>query len=114
MAADENSEHEPSELLHDDLDDQHDGTTFEMVAKAHHELDDSDGGGEGRMALVDTACTSCMHSKAWRIAYSKTLPEGHQCERTASLMDPTPAAPFTFGGFLCSWVEDQVKFSRQR
>ena len=34
------------------------------------------------MALVDTACTSCMHSKAWRIAYSKALPEGYQCEKT--------------------------------
>ena len=79
MTAEENStEHEPCELLHAD----HDGSTFDMVAKTHHELEDSNGGGEGRMALVDTACTSCMHSKAWRIAYSKTLPEGYQCERT--------------------------------
>ena len=79
MTAEGNStEHEPCELLHAD----HDGSTFEMVAKTHHELEDSNGGGEGRMALVDTACTSCMHSKAWRIAYSKTLPEGYQCEKT--------------------------------
>ena len=79
MTAEENStEHEPCELLHAD----HDGSTFEMVAKTHHELEDGNGGGEGRMALVDTACTSCMHSKAWRIAYSKALPEGYQCEKT--------------------------------
>jgi hypothetical protein len=34
------------------------------------------------MALVDTGCTSRMQSKAWRLAYSKTLPDGYQCEMT--------------------------------
>eukprot|EP00435_Cladocopium_sp_Y103_P001908 s5242_g1.t1 len=77
MTAERNSEeHEPCELLHADVE------TFEMVAKSHHELDDGKGGGEGRMALVDTACTSCMHSRSWRLAYEKTLPEGFQCEKT--------------------------------
>ena len=39
---------------------------------------------ESRVCLLDTACTSCMHSKKWREAYESTLPEGMSCSPTAS------------------------------
>ena len=34
------------------------------------------------VALVDTACTLCMHSKLWREAYEKYLPEHLVCKKT--------------------------------
>lgn len=34
---------------------------------------------EGHLALLDTACTACMHSKAWREAYERSLPEDEKC-----------------------------------
>ena len=37
---------------------------------------------ESRVCLLDTGCTSCMHSKRWRIAYEKRLPSGMSCEET--------------------------------
>ena len=37
---------------------------------------------EGHFALLDTACTACMHSKAWREAYQRSLPEGEKCSQT--------------------------------
>ena len=37
---------------------------------------------ESRLALVDTACTLCMHSRTWREAFEKHLPHGRQCEPT--------------------------------
>ena len=37
---------------------------------------------EGRVALLDTACTSCLHSARWRQHYEQTLPEGVFCEAT--------------------------------
>ena len=27
---------------------------------------------ESRVALLDTACTACMHSRAWRLQYEKS------------------------------------------
>ena len=33
---------------------------------------------------MDTACTSCLHSKAWREAYEKTLPKGLRCSETTA------------------------------
>lgn len=79
MTTDQNlKEHEPLELMHEDVGATID-TTIEHASKAYHS---TEGGGEGRLALVDTACTSCMHSKAWRLAYSQTLPSGYECQRT--------------------------------
>ena len=37
---------------------------------------------EGSMALIDTACTACMHSRSWREQYQQTLPEGLECSPT--------------------------------
>ena len=37
---------------------------------------------EGSMALIDTACTACMHSKSWREHYQQTLPDGSECSPT--------------------------------
>ena len=37
---------------------------------------------ESQVCLIDTACTSCMHSKAWREAFQKTLPDGVSCSLT--------------------------------
>ncbi|CAE7672788.1 dnaaf1, partial [Symbiodinium microadriaticum] len=39
---------------------------------------------EARLALVDTACTSCLHSRAWREAYQQTLPTGLECRATSN------------------------------
>ena len=39
---------------------------------------------ESRLCLLDTACTSCMHSKKWREEYQKTLPNGIECAMTPS------------------------------
>ena len=39
---------------------------------------------EAHVALLDTACTACLHSKKWRQAYSLTLPPGYQCTATSS------------------------------
>lgn len=37
---------------------------------------------EGRVALLDTACTACMHSRAWRLAFEKSLPPDAVCQPT--------------------------------
>ena len=37
---------------------------------------------ECQVALLDTACTACMHSKAWRVQYEKSLPPDAQCQPT--------------------------------
>jgi hypothetical protein len=60
------------------------------------------------MALVDTGCTSRMQSKAWLLAYSKTLPDGYQCELTEGtklfhFADGPLVAPFVCGRFLSFW-----------
>ena len=44
-----------------------------------------DGGvDESRVCLLDTACTACMHSRRWRLAYEKTLPSGMVCSATSA------------------------------
>ena len=49
-----------------------------------HNLEEVDGQvNEGRVALLDTACTSCLHSRLWRERYSQTLLAGTKCEETA-------------------------------
>ena len=56
------------------------GTTLDR-----HLLEDRDGHIiEARVALLDTACTACLHSKKWRQACSLTLPPGYQCTATSS------------------------------
>ena len=37
---------------------------------------------ESRVALLDTACTACMHSQSWRLQYEKFLPSGVECSQT--------------------------------
>ena len=75
MILDENSEIEQPTLEHDNV--------VSLALKAHHQLRSSGGGlNESLVALIDTACTSCMHPKAWREAYSRSLPEGFCCEAT--------------------------------
>ena len=37
-------------------------------------------GDEAILALIDTACTACMHSMNWRLAFSKQLPDSVRCE----------------------------------
>ena len=62
----------------------------EMVAAVqntlHHQMEKGPGGiDESRVCLLDTACTSCMHSREWRLAYEKHLPPGLQCSQTDQL-----------------------------
>ncbi|CAE7814668.1 GIP [Symbiodinium sp. CCMP2456] len=48
-------------------------------------LDEEEGQvNEAKVALLDTACTSCLHSRSWREMYSQTLPTGTRCEETAT------------------------------
>ena len=49
-----------------------------------HQLVESENGeaDESRLCLLDVACTACMHSRRWREAYEKSLPEGLQCTPT--------------------------------
>eukprot|EP00439_Symbiodinium_sp_Y106_P022669 s217_g2.t2 len=37
---------------------------------------------ESRLALLDTACTACLHSKRWRESYMRSLPKGVLCQQT--------------------------------
>ena len=37
-------------------------------------------GDEVGLALIDTACTACMHSMSWRLAFSRRLPDMVKCE----------------------------------
>ena len=50
-------------------------------------VDEEDAPGELRddslLCLLDTACASCLHSKAWRLAYERSLPEGTLCRPTS-------------------------------
>jgi len=85
----ENSEFEDDpEVLHENVLEKQEGQCIEIDEKAeealrsHHQLGSGDGADESRLALIDTACTSCMHSKKWREAYSQTLPKGFCCEKT--------------------------------
>ena len=52
--------------------------------QGHHRLQDGADGelDESAVALLDTACTSCLHSKQWREAYSRWLPPGFVCAQT--------------------------------
>ena len=57
-----------------------------------HQLGEGAGVDESRLALVDTACTMCMHSTAWRLAFNKHLPADRQCYVTDK------RKKFTFAG----------------
>ena len=61
------------------------GITKTGVEDEHHRLqpDNHDNEiNESLVALLDTACTSCIHSRRWREAYSRSLPAGAICEMT--------------------------------
>ena len=64
------------------------GNSFCNMAGSNLErrnLDNNDGRvNEARVALLDTACTSWLHSRRWREMYSQTLPAGTKCEATAT------------------------------
>ena len=80
-------EHEPNSIL-----EPNDETGNQAVAEnsmhggaeGHHNLAPSDDGfvDESKLCILDSACTSCMHSKKWRLAYEKSLPEGLECRPT--------------------------------
>ena len=60
------------------------GTTLDQE---HHRLQEGAGEvDESKVALLDTACTSCLHSRRWREAYMKNLPPEFvsQCAPTAT------------------------------
>ena len=57
-------------------------TTAEEM-RQFHQLGPGSSLDESRLGLVDTACTMCMHSRAWRIAFSRHLPAGRMCRPTA-------------------------------
>ena len=56
----------------------------EIVAEHHRLGEDASQRevNEANVAIVDTACTSCIHSKKWREAFSRGLPRGSVCEMT--------------------------------
>ena len=54
----------------------------ETALRADHQLGRGGSLDESTVALVDTACTSCMHSRRWRLAFEKHLPEGWKCIKT--------------------------------
>ena len=55
-----------------------------ISARGHHFGASEERVDESRICLVDSACTSCMHSRRWREAYKVSLPEGFQCKMTTS------------------------------
>ena len=82
----ENSdEHEPNERSHSNQE-------FNNVSKRRPEQQQGHFGpqqeepslDESRLCLIDTACTACMHSREWRLAYQQSLPDGETCSPTAS------------------------------
>lgn len=54
---------------------------FEALNTTHHQLGEETGGlDESRLCLLDTACTSCMCSREWRLSYTRHLPPDLQAE----------------------------------
>ena len=58
------------------------GTASPTSPGGHHQLQPGDGLDESWVALVDTACTACLHSAAWRRAFERTLPPEYTCQLT--------------------------------
>ena len=59
--------------------------SFDMPECEHHRLHADPGereADESRVALLDTACAACIHSKRWRQSYERTLPTNLRCEVT--------------------------------
>ena len=84
----ENSGHEPNEPENSVFDAEileGESCQFEaLLQEDKHQFGVVDGAlDESRVCLLDTGCTSCMHSKRWRIAYEKHLPSGMSCEETS-------------------------------
>ena len=57
----------------------------EATEEFHHQMSPVPGEvDESRVCLLDTACTACMHSKTWRLAYERHLPADLKCEETTN------------------------------
>ena len=57
----------------------------EATEEFHHQMSSVPGEvDESRVCLLDTACTACMHSKTWRLAYERHLPDEWKCEETSN------------------------------
>ena len=79
-----NLEDEPNEALPQP--ENSEDVVFE-TPPAHHHFGPATPSGvldESRVCLLDTACTSCMHSTRWREAFQRTLPAGMTCTPTAT------------------------------
>ena len=78
-----NTRHGPTRPQTENLKHAYAGTTLDRrrLRDEGHEPDELN---EARLALVDTACTSCLHSRAWREAYQQTLPTGLDCKATTN------------------------------
>ena len=77
-------------------------------------------GDEVGLALIDTACTACMHSMSWRLAFSRRLPDMVKCEplqQFKTFILPTALQPhprFKFGRFQYAWVVGQERCTQQK
>ena len=52
--------------------------TFDAPEYERHEQEAD----ESRVALLDTTCTACIHSRRWRQSYERSLPHPLRCEIT--------------------------------
>ena len=48
----------------------------EELERAYHQIGEGADANEAKLALIDTACTACMHSTCWRRAFEQFLPPG--------------------------------------
>ena len=78
-----NTRHGPEKPQTENLKHAYAGTTLDRHS-LRDEGRETDELNEARLALVDTACTSCLHSRAWREAYQQTLPTGLECKATSN------------------------------
>ena len=73
-------------------------------AEDQHVLDGDHGTpNEARLALIDTACASCLHSKKWRLAYQRTRPGDYVCSPTNASKVSHFADGGSSGGRLTVW-----------
>ena len=76
LGSKQNSGKEPSQTP--------DENSFDPAPREHQLQEDPRGDelDESAVALLDTACTSCIHSRRWRLSYAKDLPAEHECSVT--------------------------------
>ena len=67
---------EEEEIYNKSLSEDEQSTQHHQMKPVEGELDES------TVCLLDTACTSCMHSRAWRVAFSRHLPPSVACQMT--------------------------------